>query len=141
MLRPDIAEGKIAHFCGKHVGTPIGGMRELLTPSTPLGHPQFPSDTAAVGTPKQTLVRTSVSSKDLGEALRQLVIDLSEEVTGDIVLMEHLLADLNQVVGRVRALKAEMKSGTLHPLVASPVLRTVNDGKGFSLLVLLSGFG
>ena len=109
-------------------------MRELLTPSTPLCHPQFPSDTAPVGTPKQTPVRTTISSHDLGEALRQLVIDLSEEVTGDIVLMEHLLEDLNQVVSRVQALKAEMESGTLHPLVASPVLRVVNDGRGFSLI-------
>ena len=46
--------------------------------------------------------------------------------------MEHLLAYLNQVGGRVSALKAKMKSGTLHPLVASPMLRTVNDGRGFS---------
>ena len=30
MLRPDIAEGTIARFCGKHVGTVIGGMREPL---------------------------------------------------------------------------------------------------------------
>ena len=99
MLRPDIVEGTIARFCGKHVGTVIGGMRELLTPSTSLRYPQFPPDTAPVCTPKQTPVPTSVSSKDLGEALRQLVIDLSEEVTEDIVLVEHLLADLNQVVG------------------------------------------
>ena len=134
MLRPDIAEGTIARFCGKHVGTVVGGMRELLAPSTPLRHPQCPSATTQVGTPNQTPVRTIVLSKDLGEALRQVVIDLSKEVTGDMILMEHLLADLNQVVGRVRALKAELKSGTLHPLVASPVLRPVNDGRGFSLL-------
>ena len=76
-------------------------MKEPLTPSTPLRHPQIPSDIALVGTPKESPVWTSVSSKDIGEALRQLDIDLSEEVTGDIVLMVHLLANLNQVVGRV----------------------------------------
>lgn len=34
--------------------------------------------------------------------------------------------------GRVPALKDEMRSGSVHPPVASPALRTVADGRGFS---------
>ena len=109
-------------------------MREFFIPSVPLCHPQFPFDIAPIATPKQTPVRTSVLSKDLGEALRQLVIDLFEEVRGDIVLMEHFFVDLIQDVDWVRALKAEIKSGTLHPLNILPMLRTVNNGREFSLL-------
>lgn len=48
--------------------------------------------------------------------------------------MDHLVADLNHVVGSIRALKVEQTSGTLHPLAASPVLRTVQDGYSFSLV-------
>lgn len=77
----------------KHIGTVKGGMRQNLTP---VGTPVV-CDIAPIGTLKQTLVRTNVLSKDLGEALRQLVIDLSKEIMGDIVLMEHLLADLNKL--------------------------------------------
>lgn len=48
--------------------------------------------------------------------------------------MGHLVADLNQVIGRIQALKVELHSGTLHPFVASPVLRKVDDRRGFSLV-------
>ena len=51
MLRADIAKNTIACFCDKHVGTVIGGMRELINPCTSLRHPQFPYDIAPVGTP------------------------------------------------------------------------------------------
>ena len=134
MLRPDIAEDRIARFCGRQAGTIVGGMKQLLAPSTPQHHPPFSANTTPILTPKRTPLRNSVPAKDLSNSLRQLVIDLSEEVMGDVVLIEHVLADLNQVIGRIRALKAEMKSGLVHPLVASPVLCTVNDGRGFSLI-------
>lgn len=73
----------------------------------------------------------AVRAKDLGEALRQLVIDLSKEVICDPVLMDHLVANLNQVLGWIRALKVEIRNGTMHPMVAYPVLRTVNDWTQF----------
>ena len=34
LLQADIAKDTIANLCGKHVGTVIGGMSKLLTPST-----------------------------------------------------------------------------------------------------------
>ncbi|KAG0597314.1 hypothetical protein M758_UG327600, partial [Ceratodon purpureus] len=107
MIRPDVAEGTIARFCGRQVGNVQGGMRHVLDP---------------------TMV------KDVANTLRQLVVDLSQDVAGDPVLMDHLVAELNQVVGRIRSLKAEIRTGTVHPLVDSPVLQTVNDGRGFSLV-------
>lgn len=133
MLRPDIAEGTIARFCGKQAGNVTGGMQRLLDCSESI--PYSPSrDSSPVATPVQTPARTAVTTNDLSESLVQLVITLSNEVYGERLLMEHLVADLNQVVGRVKALKAEMRSGTLHPLAASPVLRTVEDGRDFSLV-------
>lgn len=84
MLRLDNVGGTIACFCGKHVGTFIGGMRQLLTPYKSHLHPQFLCDTTLVGNPKQTPVWTSVSSNDLGVALRQLIKDLLKKSWGTL---------------------------------------------------------
>ena len=132
MIRPAIAEGTIARFRGKQAGNATGGMGRLLSP-TRLGE-TMETVPSPVPTPHPTPAKKAVRAKDLGEALRQLVIDLSEEVTGDPALMDHLVADLNQVLGRIRALKVEIRNGTVHPMVASPMLQTVNDGRNFTLI-------
>lgn len=132
MIRPDVAEGTIARFCGRQVGNVQGGMWHVLDPTMVSDHTEcFPSPAC---TPKPTPAKKSGPVKDVANTLRQLVVDLSQDVAGDPVLMDHLVAELNQVVGRIRSLKAEIRTGTVHPLVDSPVLRTVNDGRGFSLV-------
>lgn len=107
-------------------------MRHVLDQTMVFDHTEFFPSPAS--TPKPTPAKKSVPVKDVANTLRQLVIDLSQDVSGDPVLMDHLVAELNQVVGRIRSLKAEIRTGTVHPLVDSPVLRPVNDGRGFSLV-------
>lgn len=132
MIRPDIAEGTIARFCGRQAGNAQGGMGRVLLTVTEENTPcPVPSP---VSEPKQTPVKRNSAVPDVAESLRQLIVSLHDEVTGNPVLMEHLVADLNQVVGRIRALKVEIRHGTVHPMVASPVLRVVEDGRNFSLL-------
>lgn len=99
MIRPDIAEGTIARFCGKQAGNATGGMGGLLSP-TRLTDTQGTAP-SPIPAPRPTPTRRAVPANDLGKAIRQLVIDLSEEVTGDTVLMDHLVADLNHVLGRM----------------------------------------
>ena len=73
MLCPDIAKGTIAHLCGNTCWNCHRWYETTPCPYTPQRHPQFPYDTARVGTPKQIAVWTRVLSKDLGKALRQVV--------------------------------------------------------------------
>lgn len=47
--------------------------------------------------------------------------------------MEHLFAEFNITLGRIRTLKAELRSVTVHPMATSPLFVPVNDGKGFKL--------
>ena len=65
--------------------------------------------------------------------LQRQIIQLHEEIAGDVVLMEHLVAEFNITLGRMRTLKAELRSGTVHPMDVSPLFVSVNDGKGFRL--------
>lgn len=131
LLRPDLAEGTIARYCGRQAGTTSGGMGRLLSPQSVQ---PTPPQTEAVPTPGRTPARKSAVARDIGERLRQLVAELSIEVIGSHVLKEHLLAELNQLIGRTRALKAEISAGTVHPFLDMPVLVTVDDGRGFTLV-------
>ena len=70
---------------------------------------------------------------DPSESLIRQVIELSEEVHSDTIMMEHLVVEFNQTLDRIRKLKAEIKYGTVHPLAESPVLQIVDDGQGFKL--------
>jgi hypothetical protein len=65
--------------------------------------------------------------------LQRQIIQLHEEIAGDVVLMEHLVAEFNITLGRIRTLKAKLRSRTVHPMAVSPVFVPVNDGKGFRL--------
>ena len=137
MMNPDLAEGTIARYCGRMAGTVNGGLQQLLTPRrqthvesqchfTPSG------DSATVPvTPNQTPQRCR--TEDLPNTLYQQVTLLSEEVNGDSFLMEHLVAEFNLTLGRLRRMKAERREGTVHPVVGEPVFFTVNDGLGFKL--------
>ena len=137
MMNPDIAEGTIARYCGRMAGNANGGLGQLLTPSraqnkvpvevyTPLG-----DHTSVPQTPVTTPRRGRVI--DLQDTLRQQFIHLHELVDEDSFLQEHLVAELNQTLGRLRRLKVEKREGTLHPLAGSPMFETVDDGMGFKL--------
>lgn len=65
--------------------------------------------------------------------LRQQVIHLYEVAGDDTFLQEHLVAELNQALGRLRRLKVEKRDGTLHPMSENPIFETVDDGMGFKL--------
>ena len=71
--------------------------------------------------------------KDLPKTLRSQMIQLSQEVNGDSVMMEHLVAEFNLTLGRLRRIKAERREGTVHPMQGEPVFFPVDDGMGFEL--------
>ena len=137
MMNPEIAEGTIARYCGRMAGNVNGGLKQLLTPS----RVQYPTSegvstpiretTHVPMTPSHTPQRPS--AQDLPNTLRQQVILLTEEVDGDYVMMEHLVAEFNLTLGRLRRIKAERRDGTLHPMAGEPVFFTVEDGMGFKL--------
>ena len=130
MMHPEIAEGTIARYCGRLAGNINGGLRQLLTPQRVQPPPSAESDT-----PYSAVRPTPVKpvSQDIPATLSQLVITLGQEVAGDTVLMEHLVAEFNQTLGRIRRMKAEIKSGIVHPMEGTPVFSPVDDGQGFKL--------
>jgi hypothetical protein len=130
MMHPDMAEGTIARFCGRLAGNVNGGLQQLLTPRRVEPAPASQAPTP-MSLPRATPARRA--QPDLADTLRHQIILLHEEVDGDEVMMQHLIADLNQALGRLRTLKAEMNSGTVHPMAGSPHFSPVNDGKGFKL--------
>ena len=137
MMHPDIAEGTIARYCGRMAGNVNGGLQQLLTPRrvrthapeefcTPCG-----GSTSVPVTPVPTPQRPR--GADLPETLQQQIITLHEEVGDDPFLLEHLIADLNQTIGRLRKLKVERRDGTFHQMTGTPTSETVDDGMGFKL--------
>lgn len=70
---------------------------------------------------------------DLPKTLQNQVILLGEEVAGDTVMMEHLVTEFNQTLGRIRRMKANIQSGGVHPMAGPPVFHHVVDGQGFKL--------
>lgn len=106
MICLDIAEGRIARFCGKQARNTNSGMGRLLSSmSEQEGNDFVPS---SMPTPNQTPATKTDLANDLTKTIRELAIDLSEEVIRNIVLIENLVGDLNQVVGRIRALKVDI---------------------------------
>ncbi|KAG0554069.1 hypothetical protein KC19_12G059900 [Ceratodon purpureus] len=130
MMHPEIAEGTIARYCGRLAGNVNGGLRQLLTPQR-VQPPSFAEAETPYSPVKPSPVRPV--SQDLPEMLSQQVNSLAAEVAGDTVLMEHLLAEFNLTLGRIRRLKAEIKSGVVHPMEGTPVFVPVDDGQGFKL--------
>lgn len=130
MLHPEIAEGTIARYCGRLAGNVNGGLSQMLTPRR-LDPPSISVPTTPFSVPRATPQRRVQA--DLPEMLQRQIIQLHEEIDGDVVLMEHLFAEFNITLGRIRTLKAELRSGTVHPMAASPLFVPVNDGKGFKL--------
>ena len=130
MMHPEMVEGTIARFCGRLAGNVNGGLQQLLTPRRVEPAPASQAPTP-MSLPRATPTRHA--QPDLAETLRQQIILLHEEVEGDQVMMQHLVADLNQTLGRLKTLKAEMNSGTVHPMATSPHFSPVNDGKGYKL--------
>lgn len=96
MVRSDIAEGTIARFCGRQDGNAQGGMGRVLR--TVINNDRTCGVPLPVSTPKQTLAKKKTATTDVSETLRQLVFDLSNEVTRDPMLIVNLVADLNQVI-------------------------------------------
>jgi hypothetical protein len=137
MMHPDITEGTIARYCGRMAGNVNGGLHQLLTPRRILNPPQEEASTP-IGEPSSypvTPIHTPhrCNAVDLPDSLRLRVIELHKEVDGDSFLMEHLLAEFNQTLGRLRRLKAEKRDGTIYPMTGTPVFEAVNDGMGFKL--------
>ena len=137
MMHPDIAEWTIARYCGRMAGNVNGGLKQLLTPwRIPInwmedyGTPISQSSSVPV-TPNHTPQRRY--APDVADALQMQVIQLHEEVGEDQFLMEHLLAEFNQTLGRLRRLKADRRAGIHNPLKEAAVFETVNDGIGFKL--------
>ena len=130
MMHPEIAEGTIARFCGRLAGNKNGGLRQLLTPQRVQPPPTVESETPYSATRLSPLKPVS---QNLEEVLSQQVIQLGEEVKGDTVLMEHLVAEFNQTLGKIRRMKADIKSGLLHPMEGVPEFCPVDDGQGFKL--------
>lgn len=130
MMNPDVAEGTIARFCGRLAGSVTGGLNQLLTPQR-VQVPTMTESNTPFSAPRPTPQRKNF--EDPAETLRLRIIELHEEVDGDTVMMDHLIAELNRALGRIRKLKAEIKHGSLHPLAESPVLQVVDDGQGFKL--------
>ena len=137
MMNPDLAEGTIARYCGRMAGNINGGLKQLLTPrrqnnAEPVGAFTPCGDSAGVPvTPNITPRWRTV--EDLPDMLSQQILLLSEEVNGDSVMMEHLVAEFNLTLGRLRRIKAERRDGTLHPMQGEPVFFPVDDGMGFKL--------
>lgn len=130
MMNPEIAEGTIARYCGRLAGNVNGGLQQLLTPRRE--QPPPPSETVTpASAPRPTPSRHR--AMDLPETLQNQVILLAEEVAGDTVMMEHLVTEFNQTLGRLRRMKAEIQSGSVHPMAGSPVFHPVVDGQGFKL--------
>ena len=70
---------------------------------------------------------------NLPETLQRHVFLLADEVAGDTIMMEHLVTEFNQTLGRLRRMKAEIQSGSIHPMAGSPMFHPVLDGQGFKL--------
>jgi len=125
MMNPEIAEGTIARYCGRLAGNVNGGLQQLLTPRREQSPPPSETVTPAIA-PRPTPSRQR--AMDLLETLQNQVILLVEEVAGDTIMMEHLVTEFNQTLGRLRRMKVEIQSGSVHPMVGSPVFHPVVDG-------------
>jgi hypothetical protein len=130
MMHPEIAEGTIARYCGHLAGNVSGGLQQLLTPRRE--QPLPPTDTVTPTTgPRPTPSRQR--AMDLPETLQNQVILLAEEVARDPVMMEHLVTEFNQTLGRIRKVKADIQLCGIHPMAGTPVFHPVVDGRGFKL--------
>ena len=130
MMHPEMAEGTIARYCGRLAGNVNGGLQQLLTPRR-VEHPPVSQAPTPMSIPSVTPARRA--DHDLAETLQQQMKLLHDEVDGDELMTQHLIADLNQALGRLKKLKAEIKNGNVHPMAGSAHFSPVKDGKGFKL--------
>ena len=136
LLHPELAEGMVARYCGALKGTAAAEISHLQTPSRS-GAGASISSLYSVGL-DSPLQCTSQSQRtrppvDLKLALPVLANELLDFVQGNTTLMEHLHADFNRSLGKMKMLLAEMDSGNIHPSNTNPVFHTVQDGLGMRL--------
>lgn len=84
MLHPDIVEGTIARYCGRLAGNVNGGLSQMLTPRR-RDPPYLSKPTTPCSVPRATPQRGGQA--DLLDMLQRQIIQLHEEIAGDVVLI------------------------------------------------------
>ena len=133
MMHPDLAEGRIARYCGSMKGTASGGLQNMLCTIEP-GY-NIPEVVTPVTTPTDTPARRpeSVSSAQMEDSICRLSISIIDNSRGNDTLLHHLLAALLSVQGTMKNLKSELEAGLLHPSQEMPAFVGNEDGLGMSL--------
>lgn len=113
MMRPDLAEGRIARTLGTLHGTARGGIDRLLA-EEPLVEPPAVDldDPAPQDVPRPELGERYQDEEDL---VHQLILKVLERAYRYPVIWKHWLADLKAADARHSAMEVNIDSGLLHP--------------------------
>jgi len=122
----DLAKGTLSWFCGSLEGTFQGGLKNLLSPQ--------------VGTPPHmmTIPPTSIRKLtipiqvNLEEQIRSMALDMVDAISGNQILLEHLMADFHHAQGNQAKVVAKLQSGLHNPIGSNLVLLPIEDGQGFN---------
>ena len=138
MLRPDLAEGTIARYCGRTLGNLNGGVREMLNPSQCYVSTEVNTEAgqncAGASTTGVQQVKRFRPQGNLLDTLRNQAVALIEHVEGQDLLMDHLHADFNSVLGRIKSLQSDIRKGKIDASASAPVHIKVNDDLGDSIV-------
>jgi hypothetical protein len=137
MLRPDLAEGVIARYCGRRLGNVNGGLQEMLNPTqcyVPVEGPVEIQDTEVRGAAPLRNVKRFRPRGNLLDTLQKQAAVLIEQVQNKEVLMDHLHADFNRIFGRIKSLQTDIEKGNINTSSSTPILIRVEDHMGDSLV-------
>lgn len=136
IMRPELADGKIARVLGTLRGTAAGGVPNLSCASGEQGPSppdMFPTEEAHVpeSPPRRRLGEIFQDEEDLAH---QLILKLLERAYRVPVVWRHLMADLRAMEQRHAALEAQVERGILHPQESgAQEFVPNNDGRNNSL--------
>jgi hypothetical protein len=96
-FHPDLAEGTIAWFWGSLKGTSQGGLKNLLSPQ--VGTPSPPPHHIMTTPPTSIYKLITPIQVNLEERFRSMALDMVDAISGNQVLLEHLMANFHCAQG------------------------------------------
>lgn len=133
MLRPDLADGRIARVLGSLKGTLHGGVSILLKPSSPM----YASADVEMPPPSPPRPVLGEVYEDVDDLMCQLIIKIAERASRIPVVMRHFISDLKAMDIRHAALEVQFERGLLHPSQHEAMsFIPVQDGRNNSFIRL-----
>ncbi len=126
----DLIEGTITHYCGSLNGTLNSGLNSMFNP-----RPMFTPFSQQTLRTSPTPQRTDDPEKNICDFIFKLISGAIE----NSMIMQHLLVDLKQIVGRKQTILPKSRNGLMHPIQAMK-FQQLNDGHKMCLKCLCDFF-